>query len=78
VELIRRPRPDGAKVDLAAGVNETVKNLYLNDESVDAGTWGSSASAAGHVDDAHFAGSGILTVLARAFKLDDAMILIVR
>jgi autotransporter-associated beta strand protein len=69
---------DGAKVDLAAGVNETVKNLYVNGESVDAGTWGSSASGAGHVDDAHFAGSGVLTVLERVRKLTDAMILIVR
>jgi len=64
--------PDGAalwveldgKVNLATGVNETVKYLYLNQTPMAAGTWGGSASAAANTSAKYFAGEGVVTVLA--------------
>ncbi|MDD4017193.1 MAG: autotransporter-associated beta strand repeat-containing protein [Kiritimatiellae bacterium] len=53
-----------AKVNLAAGVNETVSWLYLGGKMQRAGTY-SAASGSGVMvtDTEHFAGTGILTVL---------------
>ena len=68
----------GAKVDLAAGVNETVTNLYLNAELAYIGTWGSTSSAADHRNNAYFSGTGILTVLAGPVGADTGTLLIVR
>lgn len=53
----------GAKVELAAGVNEAVGHLYLDGEMRRVGTYGSTSSAAAHKDDAFFSGTGVLTVL---------------
>lgn len=53
----------GAKVDLAAGVNESVRYLYLGDKMQRVGTYGSSSSAAANKNDACFSGTGVLTVL---------------
>jgi autotransporter-associated beta strand protein len=53
----------GAKVSLAAGVNETVGSLFLGGVQKRVGTYGSTDSSAAVKDDAHFAGPGILTVL---------------
>jgi autotransporter-associated beta strand protein len=52
-----------AKVHLAPGVNEAVGYLYLGSKQKRVGTYGSTASSATVKDDAHFAGTGILTVL---------------
>lgn len=52
----------GAKVNLAAGQNETVYSLYLNNKPMAAGSWGSSTSAAANKNDSYFQGDGILTV----------------
>jgi autotransporter-associated beta strand protein len=57
----------GAKVNLAAGVNEAVGRLYLGDKQRRVGTYGSTSSAAAVKDDTHFAGTGILTVLRDDF-----------
>ena len=54
---------EGAKVNLAAGINETVGYLFYNENTKRVGTYGSTASTAQHKDDTHFSGSGILTVL---------------
>ena len=51
-----------AKISLAAGVNEKVGWLYYGEKMMRAGTYGASGSGAAHVDNTHFAGSGVLTV----------------
>jgi len=53
---------DGAKVNLEPGVNEAVGWLYFGDKMQRAGTYGSTLSGASSKDDAHFSGTGILTV----------------
>jgi fibronectin-binding autotransporter adhesin len=53
----------GAKVSLDAGVNESVDYLILGDAPKSATTYGATGSGAAVIDDTHFAGSGILTVL---------------
>ena len=52
----------GAKVNLAAGVNETVGYLRFGDKPKRAGTYSATASGVDFIDTDHFAGSGILTV----------------
>ena len=52
----------GAKVNLAAGVNESVGYLYFGDKLRMGGTYGATGSGARILDDEHFSGSGILTV----------------
>ena len=55
---------DGAKVNLAAGVNEAVGYLYFGNKQQRAGAYSAtSGSGVQVVDPAHFAGTGILTVL---------------
>ena len=66
----------GAKVDLAAGVNETVSNLYLNAELAYIGTWGGSSSAAQHRNDAYFSGTGSLTVLDGPVGIDGTLLIV--
>ena len=53
-------------VQLDAGVNETVKCLYLGGSPLPAGTYGSGASAAATKNDLYFAGTGVLTVSSSA------------
>lgn len=53
----------GAKLNLADGVNERVSYLILGNTFKRAGTYGSSSSVAMYTDNAHFSGSGLLTVL---------------
>ncbi len=52
------------KLDLPAGVNEFCKMLFVGDleNSLPRGTYGASGSGAEFIDDAHFSGTGILTV----------------
>ena len=53
----------GAKLNLAAGVNETVRSLFFGDKQKRAGTYSAEAgSGVDFVDTVHFTGSGILTV----------------
>ena len=52
----------GAKVNLEAGVNESVGTLYFGDKQKRASTYGATDSGAAVIDDAHFSGKGILTV----------------
>jgi autotransporter-associated beta strand protein len=61
--------PDGGKLLINGGnvnvdgpANETVDALYIGGVRKAAGVWGSSASGATHVDDAHFSGTGTVTV----------------
>lgn len=53
----------GAKVNLASGVNEAVGYLYFGDKLRMGGTYGATDSGARTIDDEHFEGSGVLTVL---------------
>ena len=53
----------GAKVNLAADVNEKVGCLFLGDKQKRVGTYGATGSGAGVIDDEHFSGGGVLTVL---------------
>ena len=52
----------GGKVTLGSGVIETVATLVLDGGRKEKGTWGSSSSAAEHVDDSHFSGTGVVYV----------------
>ncbi len=52
-----------AKIDLSAGVEETVGWLLYGDVFKRVGTYGATGSGADHIDDTHFAGSGRLRVL---------------
>jgi len=61
--LVRIASGGGAKVNLAAGVNATVNALYYDDMQKSAGTYGATGSGASKINDEHFSGSGILTVL---------------
>lgn len=60
--VLRIANGGGAKINLAAGVNETVGYLYFGDKLCRGGTYGATGSGALTLDDEHFAGSGILRV----------------
>ena len=64
----------GAKVELAAGVNETVRYLVVDSDVRRVGTYGSTSSAATYKDDDLFSGTGVLTVS----KDDSGMLIKVR
>ncbi|OQC18452.1 MAG: hypothetical protein BWX70_03510 [Verrucomicrobia bacterium ADurb.Bin070] len=51
-----------AKINLSAGVNETVGWLFYGEKMKRAGTYGAVGSGAKYQDDTHFAGAGVLTV----------------
>ena len=53
----------GAKVYADAGVVETVRTLHLGGILMRRGTYGATGSGADTIDDAHFAGAGIINVL---------------
>lgn len=48
---------------MTAGTANTVKALYIDGVAQGAGTWGATGSGARHIDDAWFAGSGVLRVV---------------
>jgi len=52
-----------AKVNLAPGVNETVMRLTFGNKPMHAGRYGATGSGADFINDAHFSGSGVLSVL---------------
>lgn len=52
-----------AKIQLAAGVEETVGWLLYGDKFKSVGTYGATGSGAEHIDDTHFSGSGRLRVV---------------
>ncbi|MFD0895572.1 autotransporter-associated beta strand repeat-containing protein [Luteolibacter ambystomatis] len=56
----------GAVLNLNYSGSDTITELYIDGILQVAGTWGSSTSGAAHVDDAHFSGSGTLTVTSGA------------
>jgi autotransporter-associated beta strand protein len=51
------------KVNLSAGVNESVGSLIFGDDFQLPGTWGSTASTALFKNDTYFSGTGLLTVV---------------
>ena len=53
----------GAKIDLAASVNETVSALFFGGKQVRAATYGGTDSGAQVISATRFSGTGILTVL---------------
>ena len=53
----------GAKVCPDAGVNEKVNTLFFGGKQKRVGTYGATGSGAGIIDDVHFSGGGVLTVL---------------
>ena len=54
----------GSQFVPVAGTTETVAKCYVDGVALQRGTWGSSQSAADHVDDNHFSGTGMIEVLA--------------
>ena len=52
----------GAKVSVAAGLAERVERLYIGGVQQTNGTWGAAGSGAGHIDNVHFMGSGMILV----------------
>ena len=57
------------RVQLDAGVSETVRFLYLGGVGMPSGTYGSSASAATYKNDQYFSGTGVLSVTGNANAL---------
>lgn len=53
---------NGAKMNLATGINPTVTYLTLGGKARAKGTWGSTTSSATNKDDTYFVGSGMVTV----------------
>lgn len=53
---------DGGKVD-PSGATEVVGSLFFGVEQQLAGTWGATGSDADHIDDDHFTGSGVVSVV---------------
>lgn len=53
---------DVGYIDLAAGINETVKQLILGTTTESAGTYGATGSGAANIFDEYFSGAGIITV----------------
>lgn len=49
-------------VNIAEGVTQKVKELWIDGTRLPGGTWGSSESPAENKDDVHFAGKGVLDV----------------
>jgi autotransporter-associated beta strand protein len=64
----------GARLSLAAGVDQKVRQLTLGGQPMPTGTYGSTASSAEHKDDAYFAGTGILTVAPKAAPFNDFLV----
>lgn len=50
------------KIDVRAGTTETIARLYIDGAQQAAGTWGATGSGATHINDAFFAGGGLLSV----------------
>ena len=48
---------------ITMGVSDTITKVYLDGESLKRGTYGATGSGARFIDDVHFAGTGVLTVL---------------
>lgn len=48
---------------ITMGISDTVTKVYLDGESLKRGTYGATGSGARFIDDVHFAGTGVLTVL---------------
>ncbi|MEK7953974.1 beta strand repeat-containing protein [Luteolibacter soli] len=53
----------GAKLSITTA-SDTVTQLFLDGVQMAAGTYGATGSGAAHIDDAHFSGTGKLTVLS--------------
>ena len=53
----------GGMVQLAAGVNETVNELFIDGRPMWPGTWGSGSSPATYKMSGYFSGTGVITVL---------------
>ncbi len=53
-----------AKIDLAAGVDESVRYLFIDGNMQRVGTYGSGTSPASHKDSTLFSGTGVLRVLS--------------
>ncbi len=54
----------GAKVNVNAGLNETVNKLFLGGVQQPSGTYGATGSGAMHIDNDHFSGTGMITVMS--------------
>ena len=55
---------DTGTLSMGTGITDTADRLFIDGVQQAAGTWGAAGSGAAHVDDNHFSGSGILTVLS--------------
>lgn len=62
-----------ARVEM--NVDDTVWEASVDGVTLQRGTWGSSGSGADHADDAHFLGTGVLTVLHDQLKKPTTLIL---
>ncbi len=54
----------GAKVNVNAGLNETVYKLFLGGVQQLSGTYGATGSGAMHIDNVRFSGTGMITVMS--------------
>ena len=65
-------------VDLASGINETVRYLFLGDAAMPAGTYGGTGSVADNILPDYFSGTGILTVSDNAATLGGTTLIVVK
>ena len=56
-------------LELDEGVEQVVKDIYIDGRRLASGTWGSSQSAATHKDDVHFAGTGVAYVIGSGMMI---------
>ena len=66
------------KMEIDAGLNETVRYLYLGDQGMPAGTYGGTGSGAEHILPNFFSGTGILTASDDGSQLNAATTIIIK
>ncbi len=65
-------------LDLASGINETVRFLFLGNEPMTAGTYGGTGSGATNILPNYFTGTGVLTVSSNAAALGGTTLIVIK
>lgn len=62
---------------ISMGVSDSVQSVVLDGQPLAAGTYGATGSGAKNIDDVHFAGTGVLTVLGGSVPSSSGAIIII-
>lgn len=62
---------------ISMGVSDSVNSVTLDGQALAAGTYGATGSGAKNIDDVHFAGTGVLTVLGGSPATPQGIVIIV-